>query len=94
MVKTLVKSNDLFILTILIRNMGFKCFTHIFVLVFGHTVRDGVVSDVTNVLSVLCHFLNQVMLTSVVNRVVAGNLVRETLALNCLKLKCLNLLVD
>lgn len=94
MVKTLVKTDNLFVLAILMCYMRLKCFAHIFVLVLSHTVRYCVVSNVTNILAVLRNFLNQEMFTSVINRIVAGNLIRKTFALYSFKLKCLDLLVD
>lgn len=94
MVKALIKTNNLFILPILVCNMRLKSFAHIFVLIFSHTVGDGIVSDVTNILAVLRDFLDKEMFTGVIDWVMAGNLIRKTLTLDRFKLECLDLLVD
>lgn len=72
--------------------MRFESAAHVSVLVFSHAVGNGVVTDVTSVLSVF-DFLHKVVLTSSIDVVVALDLVRKALSSNGLKLESLDELI-
>jgi hypothetical protein len=51
-----------------------KCFAEVFVLIFSHAVADCVVTNVSNILAVFGNFLDKVVLSGVINVVMALNL--------------------
>ena len=91
-VKWLIKTNNLFLFTFWYCTMRFKCSAHICVLVLSHTVTNSVMTDISNIFSIL-YFLDKVMFTSPVNWIVTLNLIRKTRSRNCLKLESLNQLI-
>jgi hypothetical protein len=51
-----------------------KCFAEVLVLILSHAIANGVMTNITNILAVLGNFLNKIMLSGVIDVVVALDL--------------------
>jgi hypothetical protein len=79
LVEGLIDADDLLLSTFGNVDVGLKSAAVVSVLVLGEAVGDGVVADVTDVLTVL-NLLHKVVSTSVVDVKVSLNLARERFA--------------